>query len=306
MGSIQAGKILPGRAAESFVRWDDVHILPAAQSVSFKNDGQESHYYPARETESNPLKITTGTGTNEITETERMLFYRGLGQFEAPLHVTLSGDEKHLNLVHTGDGELKDLFVLAVRQGQAKVTRVAEVGKHTALAWQPAAGLKPTQEVAAKLARDLEKVLVGQGLYRAEAKAMIKTWRKSWFAEDGVRVLYSLPTTWIDRTLPLQLNPQPKEVVRVMIGRAELITPRTEWALLREIVRYTDETQRATAVKSVDELRLGRLLEPVLAKLMGANPTRAFRNACDSLRQAWTKTYLKEMRPFPLMTAQAR
>ena len=57
---------------------------------------------------------------------------------------------------------------------------------------------------------------------------MVNTWKDSWFAEDGVRVLYVLPRAWTDRTLPLKLDPAPRELVRVMVGRAEVLAPALE------------------------------------------------------------------------------
>ena len=79
--------------------------------------------------------------------------------------------------------------------------------------------------VAAIPASFLAAALVGEGLFPAEARAMVKTWSNSWFAEEGVRVLYILPRDWADEVLPLTLNPQPRDLVRVMVGRAEIITP---------------------------------------------------------------------------------
>ena len=69
---------------------------------------------------------------------------------------------------------------------------------------------------------------------------MVKTWDDSWFAEQGTRVLYTLPQQWTDGVLPLAITPAPKEVRRVFVGRAELITPAMEWALLREVVLRDD------------------------------------------------------------------
>lgn len=307
MTSIAKERIPQGRAGESYIRWNDVQVLPHDQKVALKHDGKPSHYYPARETDANPLKISTGTGRWQVTETEKLLFYRGLGQFEAPLRVRLDLTETKMQLANAGKEALTDLFVLVVRHGQAKVTRIARVdgNKSVNTGWKPNAGLRPLKQVAQELAGNLEQVLVSRGLYRPEAKAMIKTWRQSWFEEDGVRVLYSLPNTWTDKTLPLELSPQPKEVVRVMIGRAELITPQVEWAVLREVVRYSEPARRAAAVAGVDKLQLGRFLDPVLAKLMGTHPTREFRLACDGLRQRYHEKYLKR-RPLPLLTAANR
>ena len=74
---------------------------------------------------------------------------------------------------------------------------------------------------------------------------MVRTWDDSWFSEPGVRVLYTLPRAWTDRILPLTLEPKPRELARVMVGRAELITPPMEWELLKQVVRFADGDERA-------------------------------------------------------------
>src|SRR6185436_13351791 len=73
-------------------------------------------------------------------------------------------------------------------------------------------------------------------------------WRESWFAEDGVRVLYVLPRAWTDTTLPMKLDPQPRTLVRVMVGRAEIITPEMQRQLSVQL----------TAAKAGDEAAKGR------------------------------------------------
>jgi hypothetical protein len=288
--AMRAKSVSPTRTRESFVRWDNVRILPqdSERASLYLDDGKPSHYYPARATESNPLSITTGSGTNELTETEKLLFYRGLGNFTAPLKVSLSGDETKLYLANNSSHKLGDMFVLVVRHGQAKVTRVAGLAAkgQAAVDWKPGNSLQPLESVATKLGEEFAALLVEQGLYPAEAKAMVRTWRGSWFEEDGVRVLYTLSGKWTDDTLPLELTPTPRELVRVMVGRAEFITPKMEWDVLQEIVRFADESTQAAAVKGVRELRLGRFLEPVIARHLGANPTKTFRIAGQGLQVA--------------------
>src|SRR5207245_10217803 len=85
-----------------------------------------------------------------------------------------------------------------------------------------------THQLSQQLCQTTANALVIEGLYQREAQAMVNTWRDSWFEEDGLRVLYTLPREWTDRTLPLTLDPKPRELVRVMVGRAEVFTPATE------------------------------------------------------------------------------
>ena len=120
---------------------------------------------------------------------------------------------------------------------------------------------------------------------------MVKTWDDSWFAEQGLRVLYTLPGAWTDRILPLTLEPKPREVVRVMVGRAELITPAMEWELMKQVVRFTDKDEniRVHAVEDARNLGLGRFLEPATRRLNGKMSSREFSEVSWELVNAVSK-----------------
>jgi hypothetical protein len=79
----------------------------------------------------------------------------------------------------------------------------------------------------AGLLMDLEHALISQGLYQKEARAMIETWRDSWF-EEGTRLFYIVPAQAVDDILPLDIQPARSEIDRVFVGRIKLITPATQ------------------------------------------------------------------------------
>ena len=103
------------------------------------------------------------------------------------------------------------------------------------------------------LSGDIEEMLVGQGLYRDEAHAMIETWKDSWF-EEGSRLIYIVPRGFIDDVLPLNIDPAPGQIVRIFVGRLEIVTPATAMAV-KTAVAHNDE---ATLDK------YSRFLEPIL------------------------------------------
>jgi len=86
-------------------------------------------------------------------------------------------------------------------------------------------------------------------------------------------VLYILPRTWTDRTLPLTLTPEPRETQRVMVARAEIITAEMEGKLLGQVERYisADPGARPQIVADTVALGLGRFTESALSSALRTN-----------------------------------
>jgi hypothetical protein len=74
----------------------------------------------------------------------------------------------------------------------------------------------------------LATALTGAGLYRKEADAMLQTWWQSYFQKPGLRVFWIVPGTFTEKILPLAVEPAPKTTTRVLVGRAEILTPAFE------------------------------------------------------------------------------
>jgi hypothetical protein len=91
--------------------------------------------------------------------------------------------------------ELAQVILFENRGGRVG-WRVLNSLKGEATLARPAPGQTVEQSVE-MLHRDLEKILVAQGLYEKEAVAMVKTWRYSWF-EEGLRVFYVVPRKMTD------------------------------------------------------------------------------------------------------------
>jgi hypothetical protein len=131
------------------------------------------------------------------------------------------------------------------------------------------------------LGRDLEGMLVAQGLYQDEAHAMVETWRGSWF-EEGSRLLYIVPPAFVCGVLPLSINPSPAQTVRVFVGRLEIVTPATEKAM-----------ETALVTRDIATLKMfGRFLEPILQTMIQkeSNPARV-----QQLQQALSFYYGSEI-----------
>ncbi len=129
------------------------------------------------------------------------------------------------------------------------------------------------------LVSDLEGILISGGLHSDEAHAMLETWRDSWF-EEGSRLFYIVPRSFIDSVLSLSISPAPAETTRVFVGRLELMTPATEQAVASAFA-----SRDCTTLS-----RYSRFLEPILVKMIQQTSeparTRRLTSYLDSLNTA--------------------
>ena len=263
------------KAGEPAVRWEKLRVLaPGVKAPAFPQEEKGSHYYAARVADANSVQVAA---PNVPVQTENFLFYRGVGQFAAPLKVDLENAEREeWRATNTGKETLAGLLLLELRENEGRVLLAGDLapGKSRGLPLLRREAFVPIEKVKEQMRTQMRKSLIAAGLYANEADAMIKTWDDSWFAEQGVRVLYLLPRPWADRVLPLSLKPEPREVARVMVGRAEILTPKMEKALTREVERYRtgDDAAKAVAVTNARTLALGRFAEPAIRRLCLADP----------------------------------
>jgi len=113
---------------------------------------------------------------------------------------------------------------------------------------------------------------------------MVNTWEDSWL-EDGTRVLYILPKAWTDEVLPLTITPAPQEVARVMVGRAEVITPRMEQlvdAAIRDFSRG-DSAMAELAIGRAKGFPFARFNDAIVRRLVKKNPDKTYSQAAGDL-----------------------
>lgn len=276
------------------IEWSGVRILPrntremTVDRLIRSKEGGGRHYYVARGADANFLRVSSTLARNGA-EYERDLFYRGLGYFQSPLAVGADADEQRLTLNAREAEQIDAAFLISIRQGMmryqeidAPVSSAASVIEPDA---QPFGALGDVRKLAM---HDMARALVDAGLYEKEALAMVNTWQDQWFAEEGTRVLYLLPRAWTDRTLPLQVSPQPDQVVRVMVGRIELITPSVEREIKKQILTYStgNTREKARAVEAVRALNLGRFLYCAFNKATAGETNRAAAIAAGELSAA--------------------
>ena len=207
--------------------------------------------------------------TESSGESERFIFYRGLGDARLPLTVSATGGARLACGAGLEDG-LKHVYVLRVENGQGVYRYLPSLGCNKEMNDVVPAMTKgqAVSRFADTLANDMAARLVESGLYAKEARAMVNTWRTSYFTSEGVRVLFVLPQTWTDKFIPMKINPVPAELVRVMVGRIELLTPAREHEAERAISNLAspDAELRASAFAFLRDQ--GRYVEPIIRRTL--------------------------------------
>jgi hypothetical protein len=270
---------------ESRVTWRHLTIIPARPAVSdlaerLPTDQTGSHYFAARETDADYVQTDLPDPTTGTNETEKFLFYRGAGSFETPLHVSMDADN-NFAVRNSGGEKLSSLFFVRVHDGHGEFNCIKTLPPgetYFESGWQTAGeGWQrfPLAQFHQAIAAQMVAALVHEGLFYREAEAMVNTWMDSWFSEEGTRVLYILPRAWTDGILPMTLNPQPAQLVRVMVGRTEIISPRVQTELLGNLTRAQNGDPMARREASVTFKQLGRFAAPALALTVGNDDTNA-------------------------------
>lgn len=238
--------------SDGSIAWNSVEVDPGL-SAGFLDDHSQSHYYAARETGSTPVAVKNGTSLQQ----EKFLFYRGVSSSPTVITAQVRQDGGVL-IKNLGQDEIPSV-ILFERRGD-------KMGYRLGGSVQSEAGLDRPELTSTpeSLSHDLGDALIAQGLYPDEARAMIETWRSSWF-EEGSRVFYIVPPKFVDRMLPLSIRPAPSQTLRIFVGRMELITPATKDAVLRSLANHDGSAVRT----------YGRFLEPIVEELRAEDPARA-------------------------------
>ena len=270
------------RTGGQSIRWQAKLIPNTPVRFPHARGNTENHYYFARETDSVPVQVeVTGRSDDDdefaneyalhggtVVQREKFLFYRGVGTFPPPVTVRALGGDK-ARVTNSAGGPATGLVLVTVREGKVGFRPLGDLAPGASSEAQlPVAG-----DERGELAAFLVKELTAAGLYEKEAKAMVKTWDSAWFGEEGTRLLYLVSRTRTDDLLPLTMDPTPTELVRVLVGRHDFLTPEVEAVAEQQLRRY--RAAQAEAAAATGELaRIGRFTgqaQAIAAKRLDAN-----------------------------------
>ncbi|MDX1925158.1 MAG: hypothetical protein SFV81_01490 [Pirellulaceae bacterium] len=289
---------------KSSLNWGKIDLLPTSELVPNVTDADlrqnltasiihalvphapnEQHYASARETDS--ALVHYRDKPNSPSYFEKFLFYRGVGKFQLPIKTQFEGDRPVLR--NLGVLPIRSAIMVDVRGDTIQAMRIHEIGAGQSLPFDQLKVITRDQ-----LAEMVRESLVAEGLYEKEAAAMVATWQQSWFTENGTRVLYMVPGKTADELLPLHINPKPKQMLRVLVGRMEIMPPTSEQEMTKLVAAsITARSQHATYQRNRSPQTLypipkaiatfGRMAEPALARIAKLANDASIRNEAELL-----------------------
>lgn len=201
-------------------------------------------------------------------ELEKFIFYRGVGQFQPDLRVSSARGE--LRVYPGADNALPKMLLLHV--SPSGEVRAIDLANHMSKAHAFVSRIdiqnlrdhgsplfEGTMDRKLAFAHIRDQMLVPSGLTLSEAQAMIDTWEHGYLSVPGLRLLYVLPPHEVHRLLPLELTPAPADVVRVFVGRLEVMLDTDETDLMNKVIAAGD---------LIDVAQLGRFAESLLRRTL--------------------------------------
>jgi hypothetical protein len=263
-GIVQAGS--PPQTRDGNISW----------SVTVRPPDQKHNDPPATDSDAlwnyardvDAAYVTTDKTPQTPDEWERFIFYRGLGEAPMPMQVRF-GSGRLTASTSEADG-VRHLFILRVENGRGAYAYAPSLTANAVLDRQvPAMSeSRPLDEFVTQVSDDVARRLVESGLYAKEARAMVNTWASSYFKTDGVRLLFVLPQSWTDRFIPMRITPQPQQLVRVMVGRMELLDEAREQRA-EDAIRELSSSDPDARARAFETLRTeGRYVEPIVRRTL--------------------------------------
>jgi hypothetical protein len=255
---------------EGAIRWDFEVMKPDPRlEENVFRSGETLNWLRPRQTASNVIKAGG--------EFEKYLFYRGVGNITLPLELKVDSRET-LTLRNTGKDAIPYALVYertpAGRVGIYELKRGIDPG--ATITVEESALFPPVKEkpgyAPPRVGPEFEMMvegLIGSGLRPDEASAMVQTWWDSYFEKPGLRVFWVVPGAETERILPLKITPKPREMVRVLVGRSEVLRPRFEKQLVKEFQakkRDAWNVREADRYGSAYQERVNELAPPKVTK----------------------------------------
>jgi hypothetical protein len=287
------------KTAKSFLDWCQVQLIPDRSPASaealkaaagIKSVGRDQVWRFARATDSAIVRKETHDAKGKPEDQfEKFLFYRGLGTFTLPLSVRTDESSKaglRLELTNKHHAPLQSAFLVRVTGDTIQFGAIGDLaGKEIKeVSAESTLGVPLSLDAGVpRVKTAVAETLTSAGLYPKEATGMVNTWEKSYFRTEGLRVLYILPREMVDDVIPIQIKPAPDRLVRIMVGRTEVLTPSREQEIEKMLGRLGADDFQVRETATSELARLGRIGEPALRRVRTKTTDPEIRARADAL-----------------------
>lgn len=219
-------KVNPSEEAKNGYGVWDIKVLET-KTASLPRTSGNSIWNPSRETAANIIKVKS--------ELEKLIFYRGLGDFKTALHV--KEDQGKITITNNSAQNIKGLILLNHNSKKNELLHIKELeaGSSKEIKSKSFSKFPSFETYKAEAKKIIVKDLVHSGLYKDESIAMVNTWEGGYFQTKGLRLLYVLPREWTEEILPIKITPAPKALVRTLVGRVEILSTEDDKKILNFI-----------------------------------------------------------------------
>jgi hypothetical protein len=202
------------------------------------------------------------------TTSDKFLFYDALTAFDPGLEIAWAEDG---SVRVAAAGAIPALFAVRVKDGVCRFAS-SKLAKGERAVLTPEIG-RP----------DLAAALAKAGLNQDEADAVAEIWKEEFFEAPGARVLAFVPREIYDALLPIEIDPKPSKLERVLIAHIECLDPDRRPQIDKWIEQLASE--------SLDER------DAAAAELKKAGPLaeKAIRDAAERTKDAEVKARLLEL-----------
>ncbi|HKP95669.1 MAG TPA: hypothetical protein VJ385_07920 [Fibrobacteria bacterium] len=207
-------------------------VLPPGSNLPYTTTalgGETPEWTAPRNTQANQLRGQNG-------EIEKFLFYRGLGNFPSAVALSFLPDGT-LCVANRGGEDIPYLMIYDLPPGpfipaaDIRFQGPVKAGQEIKVARDRT---NPNDyRTASEAMETFRKALVDAGLTDSESRALLNTWYNGYFIEAGLKAFWIVPRAQVDRILPLEIAPMPDKLVRVIVGRSEILTREFEQELYR-------------------------------------------------------------------------
>jgi hypothetical protein len=278
----------PDRLNGGQIYWQ-TEVIPVSSvtpDVALPVTSTDALWKYAREVDAAYVKTSDGTKNPPSPEFERFLFYRGLGEARLPVRLdSRQNGTLELDSDQTLGEGVRQVFVLRIENGRGayRFFPALKPGERVSSVIPSMTQARPLAEFTRAIADDLTARLAESGLYAKEARAMVNTWTTSYFQTDGIRALFVMPQCWTDAFIPMTVKPLPQQIVRVMVGRLEVLTHDREKLAETAIHDLTSNVsgKRQRAFRYLHEQ--GRYVEPIVRRVLKTTTNDDVRTICRRL-----------------------